>query len=94
MATVQEQVSWAEEIADFFLSRPTHDQILDHRPSKQVQDYLSQLLHKNREGELTEDEREELDEAVVLENFMQLVKAKLRLLPKFGDGHAAAVNTV
>lgn len=52
--------------------------VLAFRPSAQVQARVAELLERNREGALTEDERQELDRFVELERLMQFVKARAR----------------
>jgi hypothetical protein len=68
----------AEEIADFFASCPTAEEILSYRPSAKAQKRLSSLLAKEERARLTEDEQEELDVFEHAEALLQLVKARLR----------------
>jgi hypothetical protein len=82
MATAQHERSVISELADFFAANPTPEQILAHHPSSAAQEYLRDLLERNREGQLTHDEREELTELRGVEMLMQLLKAKIRLHQK------------
>lgn len=66
------------EIADFFASCPTREQILNYHPSLSVQQYASELLRKSKSGELTSDEEHELDQCVYVELLIRLVKARVR----------------
>jgi hypothetical protein len=80
------QDTWlAEEIADFFSSGPTPEQIIGYRPSAKVQKRLRALLEKNGRDRLTEDERRELDVFEYAEALLQLVKARVRKRPVSGS---------
>jgi len=73
------QIPWlAEEIADFFSSHPTPEEILGYRPSSKAQKRLKALLDKNERDRLTEDEQRELDVFEYAEALLQLVKARVR----------------
>lgn len=67
-----------DEILDFLASTPTPQAILEFRPSEQLQSRASSLLDKNRSGELTGDERHELDEFQRMNHFMTMLKARAR----------------
>lgn len=67
-----------EEVLDFLSSTPTPEQLVSFRPSSEVQQRLQTLLEKNQEGNLSEQERIELDEFAKVEHFMRLLKAKAR----------------
>lgn len=68
-----------DEIVELFARGSSAGEILRFRPSHQAQQRASYLLERNRTGELTEDERDELERLGQLEHFMQLVKARARL---------------
>ena len=73
------QAPWlAEEIADFFSSCPSPEEILDYRPSSKAQRRLRVLLEKNERDQLTEDEQRELDVFEYAVALLQLVKARVR----------------
>ncbi len=73
-----EQVPWlAEEIADFFSSGPTPEEIIAYKPSVKAKKRLKALLGKNERDRLTEDERRELDVFEYAEALLQLVKARV-----------------
>lgn len=73
------QITWlAEEIADFFASCPTPEEILSYRPSARAQKRLRGLLDKGERDRLTEDEERELDAFEHAEALLQLVKARVR----------------
>lgn len=66
-----------DEIADFLATLPTPERILNFHPSAKIQRRGSVLLDKNREGTLTDEDRDELEEFSQAEVFMRLLKAKL-----------------
>ena len=77
------QAPWlAEEMADFFSTCPTPEEILDYRPSAKAQRRLKALLAKNELDWLTEDEQRELDVFEYAETLLQLVKARVRKRPR------------
>jgi hypothetical protein len=66
------------EVYDFLLSSPTAQQIVSFRPSETTQDRIRDLLGRNQEGRLTEDEQIELDEFLRVEHFVRMLKIKAR----------------
>ena len=64
-----------EEIADLFASAPTSEQILQFRPSPQLQARAQELATRAKEGSLSEDDRRELDQFQHAERLMRLTKA-------------------
>lgn len=71
-----EITSTNEEIYEFLLSQPTLEQVIAHHASPQAQARMSYLLEMNRNGTLSREERDELDEAIELEEFLGVLKAK------------------
>ena len=66
-----------EEIANFIAGiSPT--QVVSFRPSPEVQQRVSDLLDKERQSLLSADEKEELDDYLLLEHLMRLAKARAR----------------
>ena len=72
------QYALFDEILDFLASAPTQEQIIAFRPSDRLQSRASDLLDKNRSGNLTPDERVELDEFQRMNHFMTMLKARAR----------------
>jgi len=66
------------EIAEFFASCPSGQQILDFRPSSVAVERASELLALNRNGKLSETHRQELDQVEQCELLLRLVKSKVR----------------
>ena len=64
----------ATEIARFLANHPTPEEIVAFHPSAEVADRAYELIHTERDGSLTEEERQELESYVVIEYLMELVK--------------------
>ena len=65
-----------DEVVDFLTSIPTPAQVVAYRPSVALHAQAERLLEKKRSGDLTEDERQELDYLVVIEHLMRMAKAR------------------
>ncbi len=68
--------STQEEVLTFLLSAPTPQQIIDFHASAAAQERVRYLLDANRQGTLSAEERAELDEAIQINHFIMLLKAK------------------
>jgi hypothetical protein len=64
----------AVEIAQFFASHPTSEQIIAFHPSTEVAERAYELIYADRDGSLTEEEHKELDSYLVIEHLMELIK--------------------
>ena len=78
MSTAQAPSSLFEEIATLFATGPSPQSILDFRPSQSTVDRARQLLELNRNSELDEVTRAELDQYEQAEMLMRLVKSRIR----------------
>lgn len=67
------------ELADFLVERPTLEAMIEHRLPDDLAERVHELLDKNRENNLTRDERDELNLYLAADHFMTLLKAKARL---------------
>lgn len=65
-----------DEILDFLASTPTPQAIIDFHPSDELQARASDLLDKNRDGQLSLTEQNELDEFQRMNHFMTMLKAR------------------
>jgi hypothetical protein len=65
-----------EEVLSFLLSAPTPQDVIAFHASEDAQARLRELLDRNREGRLNDDEHAELEEASQLNHFVMLLKAK------------------
>jgi len=80
---VVRQSSAYEEFVEFITSSPTLEQITEFRLSEDAETRISDLLDANRNGNLSLDEAEELDDYLRLEHIMR--KAKIRAFEKLGQ---------
>jgi hypothetical protein len=63
------------EIISILASQPTPEQILTIHPSPELQARMSQLLDRNKAGQLSTQEEIELDRYLTLEHLVRLAKA-------------------
>ncbi len=80
MEPARQQVSPADEIIDVLLAAPTPDTIIGLRPSPAAQARLSELLDRNRDGNLMDADRIELDAFLQVEHFVRRLKLRAREL--------------
>ena len=66
-------------IVEFLVSLPSDDDVLAYHLPDDLQARLSGLLKRNREGQLTDEEQQELDDFVHADNMVSLLKTKIRL---------------
>jgi len=66
-------------VTDFLGSAPSLEEIAAYRLPGEIQDRAHQLLDKNRSGNLSDDERAEMEEFRQSDHLLTLVKAKARL---------------
>ena len=64
------------EMMDFLATSPTPQQLIDFKISAAAQERLKELLDKNREEELTQDERTALETYLQFSHFMTRLKAR------------------
>jgi hypothetical protein len=69
----------ADVVTDFLGSAPALQEIADYRLPEDLQRRAHELLDKNREGTLSEDERAEMEEFREIDHLLTLIKAKARL---------------
>ena len=63
-----------QEVLDFLISRPTPQDILNFRVSDQAQSRLQELLKRNRDANLNDEDKAELDLYEQLDSLMGLLK--------------------
>jgi len=64
----------ATEVAQFLAYHPTPEQIVAFHPSPEVAQRAYELIHADRDGELTDEEHKELESYLVMEHLMELIK--------------------
>jgi hypothetical protein len=62
-------------ILNFLATKPTPQQIVDFRPTPEMQERLRTLLTRSKAGELTPVEQKELDEYERIEHLVIMLKA-------------------
>jgi hypothetical protein len=67
-----------DEIVDLITSAPRPEQILNFRPSDKSVKRLEELVQKNQEDKLDEQEKNELQQYMLIEHLMRLAKARAR----------------
>ncbi|MBD1834001.1 hypothetical protein H6F61_15225 [Cyanobacteria bacterium FACHB-472] len=65
-----------DEIIDFIAAGTTPQSVVNFRLSEAAQERLEDLVYKHKSGELTPDEKRELDHFLTLEHIMRLAKAR------------------
>ena len=68
------------ELVDFVAHGSTVEQVASFRPSSEAMKRLAELLERQRESKLTDEESSELDGYVRLEHILGLAKAKAQLI--------------
>lgn len=71
--------SISQEVSDFLVSRPSLKSLATFEISPAIQQQMDSLLDKNHKGDLSDDERLELEKMLAVFHVLTLVKAKARL---------------
>ena len=66
-------------VTDFLGSAPSLEEIAAYRLPSEMQDRAHHLLDKNRTGNLSDEERSEMEEFRQIDHLLTMVKAKARL---------------
>lgn len=66
------------EILDFMVSAPSPAEIIAFKPSPKMEDRLTELIHKNKQDALSDEERLELDAFLQLNHFVNMLKIRAR----------------
>jgi len=68
-----------EELVDFLVQKIPPQAIIDFRPSLKSQARVDALISASKSGGISPDEKRELEQYLMLEHLIQLLKAKARL---------------
>jgi hypothetical protein len=68
------------EFIDFVAAGTTPEEVANFHPSPEAQERLSELLNREREGELDPEQATELAHYIELEHILRMAKAKARLI--------------
>jgi ATP-dependent RNA circularization protein (DNA/RNA ligase family) len=77
--SVQVQQSIFSELADFLVSQPSLEELAAYKVTTGVQMHIDSLLEKNAEGQLSAEERLELEKILAVSHVMTLAKTKAKL---------------
>jgi hypothetical protein len=67
-----------EEVIEFIAAGSDPRRVADFQPSETARARVQDLLEREKRGEITSEERSELDHYVQLEHIMRLAKARAR----------------
>jgi len=67
-----------EEIIDFIAAGSAPSDVIAFQPSDTAKERVADLIHREKTGHLSPDEKAELDHYMQLEHLMRLVKARAR----------------
>jgi hypothetical protein len=67
-----------DEVIDFIASGPTSSAVASFRLSDAMNQRAELLVQREKSGELTSDEKSEIDHYLELEHIMRLAKARAR----------------
>ncbi len=67
-----------EEIIDFIASGTSPQAIIAFKPSEKTKQRVADLIHNEKTGVLSSEEKSELDHYMQLEHLMRLAKARAR----------------
>jgi len=67
-----------DEVLNFLAEAPTAEQILAFKPSEALAQRSAYLFERNREGQLTAEEKAELDDFLRLNHFVNMLKIRTR----------------
>ena len=65
-----------EEFVDFLSREVSPQAAIDFRPSSQNQARFNELVEASKNGKISRDEQREMDQFLMLEHVLQLLKAK------------------
>jgi hypothetical protein len=68
------------ELVDFLAAGSTPEAVANFRPSRAAQARVSELVEREKEAGLTQEETAELDHFLELEHILRMAKARARLI--------------
>ena len=67
-----------EEVVDFIASGTTPGSVISFKPSESVKRRVTELIWREKNNAITEEEKSELDNYLHLEHLLRLAKARAR----------------
>lgn len=77
MSQTTPTLSPIEEVAEFFARGPSLAEIAHFQLSDAAQGAISQLLEKEDDGTLTAEERHQLDELLIVNDLVTLIRSRI-----------------
>lgn len=77
--TLAPEKTLKDVVTDFLASAPSLEEIAAYRLPDSLQIWAHDLLDKNREGSLSDEERAQMEEFRQIDHLLTLVKAKAKL---------------
>lgn len=71
-------VKACEEVVDFIAAGTTPQNVIAFRPSAAAEERITDLFAREKDGELSAEEKSELDHYMQFEHLMRLAKARAR----------------
>ena len=68
------------ELVDYVAGGTTPEDVINFHPSAEAQRRVSELIERERESQLTQEETSELAHFLELEHILRMAKAKARLI--------------
>lgn len=68
-----------DSVVELLTSSPKPEDVLSYKLPEDLQQRASYLLERNREGLITANEKEELDQFIFLEHVFRVAKARARI---------------
>ncbi len=66
------------EIIDFFATGTTPQAVVDYHPSADAQQRVAELIERDKDSDLSPEEKAELDHFMDLEHILRMAKARAR----------------
>jgi len=73
------------EIVDFIAAGTTPQSVVDYHPSADAQQRVAELIERDKDGNLSSEEKAELDQFIYLEHILRMAKARARQILTSGS---------
>jgi hypothetical protein len=67
-----------QDTLDFIAKGPNSEQIVHYKPSEKIQERARFLIQKEKEGKISLDEKQELEQILFFDHIMRLIKARAK----------------
>jgi hypothetical protein len=73
------------EIINFIAAGPTPQSVIEYRPSEEASRRVEEMIAREKEGQLSPEEKSELDHFMDLEHIIRMAKARARQILHSGS---------